>query len=593
MLNHFKELNKKNKNIYNHANFNFDNRVPPPGSVQNKQPENYKEDQIYFMQNAGVDGGMILEPRLQEYVKKKKFNKFYNIETCIPLEREYMITRKDLARIRAFIKGEPLKEDRPLTTNISGNNIKGICDRYPTACPFGDEQNSSSNIWTSTGEFKHSKDLKNERSTFKDRLDDLQDKKNKDLKKAKKSRRQLENELIEGFDVESDVLDEMVFKNNKQKSHYGSRMRNKLELTPDIEEHYDDAMGKIDRNVIRNINQRSILNRSKRKVSDNMEVSNTREAFDPSIENKPDHRNDFMLGDNSDEFGFSGYDAQEDNNNTNTVPMLMGEDGFSIPVKTSQLDHVFGPTLDVKKSLEDPITGSFNKSSFVYDAKGSASDKHVDEYKKLNGPQIPDVMYKTNLKDKYNLSNQSGQSNPLKYYGDNTNTDALDWNQNEDDIYSQVGKMPYHGHVGAGQIGVDSHIRFGPNEQVKYGDNTYGSSSDYDTVHKMVIPRVNARNNKEDMTHKAACYQPIPYMSGMGSGIRNIDLETNMFQGEPSHTRKSDGYPNPFENYYQFVNREMNHPDHVVMPFPRGGISTRNMDKVSVKERRIERGVYR
>jgi len=49
--------------------------------------------------------------------------------------------------------------------------------------------------------------------------------------------------------------------------------------------------------------------------------------------------------------------------------------------------------------------------------------------------------------------------------------------------------------------------------------------------------------------------------------------------GMPSHTKKSYGYNNSFENAFQYVDGELQNPDHVVLPFPRGGISCRMENK--------------
>jgi len=50
-------------------------------------------------------GNILLEPRLQEYLKKKKFNKDNNINICIPLEQQYQITHADKMLLREYFKG--------------------------------------------------------------------------------------------------------------------------------------------------------------------------------------------------------------------------------------------------------------------------------------------------------------------------------------------------------------------------------------------------------------------------------------------------------------------------------------------------------
>ena len=45
--------------------------------------------------------------------------------------------------------------------------------------------------------------------------------------------------------------------------------------------------------------------------------------------------------------------------------------------------------------------------------------------------------------------------------------------------------------------------------------------------------------------------------------------------GMPSHTRKSYGYNNAFENNFQYIDSEMQRPEHIILPFPRGGLNCR------------------
>ena len=62
--------------------FSFNNQVKYPS----------KEELVDALSNARMDGGIMLEPRLQEYLKKKKYYKMNNIQPCIKLEQEYQIS---------------------------------------------------------------------------------------------------------------------------------------------------------------------------------------------------------------------------------------------------------------------------------------------------------------------------------------------------------------------------------------------------------------------------------------------------------------------------------------------------------------------
>jgi len=73
---------------------NFSNRIYPS-----------KEELVDKLKNMRCDGGIMLEPRLQEYLKKKKYYKQNNIEPCISLEREFQISHRDKRALRAFLRG--------------------------------------------------------------------------------------------------------------------------------------------------------------------------------------------------------------------------------------------------------------------------------------------------------------------------------------------------------------------------------------------------------------------------------------------------------------------------------------------------------
>lgn len=77
----------------------FNNKVDFPIQA------NTKKDIVYQLMNLGCDGEMSLEPRLQEYIKKKKRYTDDNIKPCVPLEREFMITKDDISHIKTFMKG--------------------------------------------------------------------------------------------------------------------------------------------------------------------------------------------------------------------------------------------------------------------------------------------------------------------------------------------------------------------------------------------------------------------------------------------------------------------------------------------------------
>lgn len=74
--------------------FNFNNIVQPS--------ENESGDRL---QNMLCEGNIMLEPRLQEYLKKKRYYRDNNVEPCITPEKEFMITSSDLKILRSFLGG--------------------------------------------------------------------------------------------------------------------------------------------------------------------------------------------------------------------------------------------------------------------------------------------------------------------------------------------------------------------------------------------------------------------------------------------------------------------------------------------------------
>src|SRR5438067_2510441 len=106
-------MNTKKYSQYFDNNFNFNNIV-----------ENKYED-INSKKNMYCDGDIMLEPRLQEYLKKKKFHKENNIEPCISIEQEFRITLTDKKLLRAFLKGKKdIYNNNKYNLNIKNKNKK-------------------------------------------------------------------------------------------------------------------------------------------------------------------------------------------------------------------------------------------------------------------------------------------------------------------------------------------------------------------------------------------------------------------------------------------------------------------------------------
>lgn len=85
---------------YFNDEFNFNNKV------NSNEKKLNKVDQIRKLQNFDCSGGIMLEPRLQEYLKRKEFFRKNNIRPDIPLEKEFQITKDDIKNIRKMMKGK-------------------------------------------------------------------------------------------------------------------------------------------------------------------------------------------------------------------------------------------------------------------------------------------------------------------------------------------------------------------------------------------------------------------------------------------------------------------------------------------------------
>lgn len=97
--------------------------------------------------------------------------------------------------------------------------------------------------------------------------------------------------------------------------------------------------------------------------------------------------------------------------------------------------------------------------------------------------------------------------------------------------------------------------------------------------------------DKETRINKGGCkfassnYQPIP-MLGAKSKLRGNDVDYEMKCNYPTTNKKSLGFENPAEHYFDYITPEIQSPEHTVLPFPRGGIDTRNNNHSKLQQKR-------
>ena len=113
----------------NFMELNQDNSMNGSGSrsryrqSNNRNYEN-KGTMVNRMMNERLDGTMMLNPRLQEYLAKKKLYKEKNITTCVPLEKTYGITSSERREIREYLKGKTdLYKSQPISLEKKHSKI--------------------------------------------------------------------------------------------------------------------------------------------------------------------------------------------------------------------------------------------------------------------------------------------------------------------------------------------------------------------------------------------------------------------------------------------------------------------------------------
>lgn len=63
-----------------------------------------------------------LEPRLQEYINKKKQYKLNKVQPSVPLEKEFNITREDMQVVNNYMKGYEISEQNFSISNLHASN---------------------------------------------------------------------------------------------------------------------------------------------------------------------------------------------------------------------------------------------------------------------------------------------------------------------------------------------------------------------------------------------------------------------------------------------------------------------------------------
>lgn len=161
----------------------------------------------------------------------------------------------------------------------------------------------------------------------------------------------------------------------------------------------------------------------------------------------------------------------------------------------------------------------------------------------------------------------------------NNEKTCSDWKIARNEVaWHEPGVMYNDGYVNREEIDTESYLKYVFNPK-----NGESSASYLDLDYKIVQPQrkldSSLLNEPRDLNH--AYYIPVPFM-GHGRGRNDVDAETDIIQGISSRTDRSkigEVYVDRFEQ----LDRDIQDPDHIVLPWPRGGIDTRYLEKYSRK----------
>lgn len=136
------------------------------------------------------------------------------------------------------------------------------------------------------------------------------------------------------------------------------------------------------------------------------------------------------------------------------------------------------------------------------------------------------------------------------------------------------------------------------NQQLHYKDSLDELAQNYSSDVKQIIGDYKSYGRQISHQYQQSSdfdqRQTMPYTNyGYGHSsdtMCDVENETDIQRGMPIRTPKSYGYPNSFENQFQYISNDIQSPDHTVLPFPRGGYGTRQYNRENVKPH--ERDIY-
>lgn len=160
---------------------------------------------------------------------------------------------------------------------------------------------------------------------------------------------------------------------------------------------------------------------------------------------------------------------------------------------------------------------------------------------------------------------------PLKLKFSNLNNDNSNMRER---ALAEPGVMMYGGSINPTEIDVDSRLRGGNVSRTR--DTAH---STMDTCLGRSVP--DYRGGEIKSSSNTAFYRAVPF-TGIGSGFGDMDVNNDMHFGENTRTYQDRKVVDvAIDRFEPLINDDFQHPDSVVLPFPRGGVDTRNFDRYS------------
>lgn len=202
---------------------------------------------------------------------------------------------------------------------------------------------------------------------------------------------------------------------------------------------------------------------------------------------------------------------------------------------------------------------------------------------KVYGITASDISRIKNLKGAENFNNQSRTELKADTWREKVSTAPLkfttqNWNKEgkstRECMLSEPGVTMYGGNINPEEIDRDSRLR------ARVQHRTASSAvTTMDTCLKRAVPVYRGGEAKNGMN--TSFYQAVPF-TGIGCGTGNMTVNNEIHFGENTRSYQDSKVVDvAIDRFEPLLRDDFQHPDSVVLPFPRGGVDTRNFDRYS------------